>query len=156
MQDVSHLCLWYVQFMGVVEETGTDVKKVQKGQRYVCCFDIACGDCFYCKHQLFSCCMRSNPSNMTCGLYGHKLGGFYGESWCRRSLPLMPLIKLGHDSASAYASDSLSRDEVLQGLSRNNHCYLAFIVGLHMLSSQSSACTIATVAKTDTCYACSI
>ena len=67
-----------MQFMGVVEEVGADVKKVKAGQRYVCCFDISCGECFYCKHNLFSCCMRSNPSNMTCGLYGHKLGGFYG------------------------------------------------------------------------------
>ena len=66
--------------MGVVEEVGAEVKKVQKGQRYVCCFDIGCGECFYCKRQLYSCCMRSNPSNMTCGLYGHKLGGFYGRA----------------------------------------------------------------------------
>ena len=64
--------------MGVIEEVGADVKKVKVGQRYVSCFDIGCGECFYCKHNLFSCCMRSNPSNMTCGLYGHKLGGFYG------------------------------------------------------------------------------
>ena len=68
------------QFMGVVEEVGADVKKVKKGERYVCCFDIGCGECFYCQRQLFSCCMRSNPSNMTCGLYGHKLGGFYGAA----------------------------------------------------------------------------
>ena len=68
-----------VQFMGVVEEVGADVKKVKKGERYVCCFDIGCGECFYCQRQLYSCCMRSNPSNMTCGLYGHKLGGLYGE-----------------------------------------------------------------------------
>ena len=65
--------------MGVIEEVGSDVKKVKAGQRYVCCFDIGCGDCFYCKRNMYSCCMRSNPSNMTCGLYGHKLGGFYGE-----------------------------------------------------------------------------
>lgn len=56
------------------------MKKVKKGERYVCCFDISCGECFYCQRQLYSCCMRSNPSNMTCGLYGHKLGGFYGKA----------------------------------------------------------------------------
>ena len=67
--------------MGVIEEVGADVRKVKVGQRYVSCFDIGCGECFYCKHNLFSCCMRSNPSNMTCGLYGHKLGGFYGAPW---------------------------------------------------------------------------
>ncbi|CAL5229613.1 g12974 [Coccomyxa viridis] len=61
-------------------KSARDVKKVKKGERYVCCFDIGCGECFYCQRQLFSCCMRSNPSNMTCGLYGHKLGGFYGYS----------------------------------------------------------------------------
>ena len=67
--------------MGVIEEVGADVRKVKVGQRSVSCFDIGCGECFYCKHNLFSCCMRSNPSNMTCGLYGHKLGGFYGAPW---------------------------------------------------------------------------
>ena len=66
--------------MGIVEEVGADVKKVKRGERYVCCFDIGCGECFYCQRQLYSCCMRSNPSNMTCGLYGHKLGGFYGRA----------------------------------------------------------------------------
>ena len=52
---------------------------MEKGERYLCCFDIGCGECFYCQRQLYSCCMRSNPSNMTCGLYGHKLGGLYGR-----------------------------------------------------------------------------
>ena len=74
------VCLHAAQFMGVVEEVGADVRKVKKGERYVCCFDIGCGECFYCQRQMFSCCMRSNPSNMTCGLYGHKLGGFYGAA----------------------------------------------------------------------------
>ncbi|CAK0784556.1 hypothetical protein CVIRNUC_007760 [Coccomyxa viridis] len=75
------------EFMGVIEEVGADVRKVKVGQRYVSCFDIGCGECFYCKHNLFSCCMRSNPSNMTCGLYGHKLGGFYGYSHITGGFP---------------------------------------------------------------------
>ena len=84
--------------MGVVEEVGADVKKVKKGERYVCCFDIGCGECFYCQRQLYCCCMRSNPSNMTCGLYGHKLGGFYGEALnafsCRQHILLsMSLLR---------------------------------------------------------------
>ena len=86
-----------MQFMGVIEEVGADVKKVKVGQRYVCCFDIGCGECFYCKHNLFSCCMRSNPSNMTCGLYGHKLGGFYGA-------PLHMSLQKGFSASIAHTS----------------------------------------------------
>ncbi len=66
------------EFMGVVDELGSDVKNVKKGDRAVACFDIACGQCFYCQKGLFSCCTKTNPSNMLCPLYGHKTGGFFG------------------------------------------------------------------------------
>lgn len=47
----SQIILICAQFMGVIEEVGSEVKKVKKGGRYVCCFDISCGDCFYCKRE---------------------------------------------------------------------------------------------------------
>ena len=90
--------------MGVVEEVGADVKKVKKGERYVACFDIGCGECFYCQRQLYCCCMRSNPSNMTCGLYGHKLGGFYGEALNFPSLAFTSLSVSLTSCTTSYTS----------------------------------------------------
>ena len=42
--------------MGVVFDLGEDVKKLNLGDRVVVPFVVACGRCFFCKKQLFSCC----------------------------------------------------------------------------------------------------
>ncbi len=34
-----------MQFMGIVEDVGPEVKNVKKGDRVVACFDIGCGQC---------------------------------------------------------------------------------------------------------------
>ncbi len=75
--------------MGIVVEVGKAVKRLKKGDRVVVPFTISCGDCFFCKKQLFSCCERSNPNkaeaakmmgHSPAGLFGfsHLLGGFPG------------------------------------------------------------------------------
>ncbi|CAN5925707.1 zinc-dependent alcohol dehydrogenase [soil metagenome] len=75
--------------MGVVVEVGSAVKNRKKGDRVVVPFVIACGDCFFCKKGLFSCCDTSNPNaaiaakamgHSPAGLFGfsHMLGGFPG------------------------------------------------------------------------------
>jgi len=75
--------------MGIVVEVGSEVKNLQKGDRVVVPFTISCGDCFFCKKTLFSCCDRSNPNeevarlamgHSPAGLFGfsHMLGGFSG------------------------------------------------------------------------------
>ncbi|KAI8462561.1 MAG: GroES-like protein [Monoraphidium minutum] len=68
------------EFMGVVEEVGSDVKKVQPGDRVVVAFDIACGACFFCKKQPYSSCAASNPSHVQEAVYGQASGGFFGYS----------------------------------------------------------------------------
>lgn len=48
--------------MGVVEEVGPAVTKVKKGDRVVIPFNISCGECFFCKHEMESQCDNSNPN----------------------------------------------------------------------------------------------
>ncbi|HEU0111175.1 MAG TPA: zinc-dependent alcohol dehydrogenase [Flavisolibacter sp.] len=51
------------EFMGVVEETGPAVTKVKKGDRVVVPFTIACGQCFFCAHDLPGHCEQTNPDH---------------------------------------------------------------------------------------------
>ncbi len=48
------------EFMGIVEEVGSDVHKLKKGDRVVVPFPIACGGCFFCQHQMPVHCENSN------------------------------------------------------------------------------------------------
>ena len=47
--------------MGIVVEVGSSVRKLKKGDRVVVPFVIACGHCFFCTKQLYSCCDTTNP-----------------------------------------------------------------------------------------------
>lgn len=53
------------EFMGVVVEAGPGVTKLQKGDRVVVPFVIACGSCFFCDMHLFSACETTNPDRGT-------------------------------------------------------------------------------------------
>ena len=48
------------EFMGIVEEAGSGVTQVRKGDRVVVPFVIACGDCFFCQKQLYAACETTN------------------------------------------------------------------------------------------------
>ena len=50
------------EFMGEVVEVGREVKKLKVGDRVVVPFPIACGKCFFCKRELWSCCDNTNPN----------------------------------------------------------------------------------------------
>ncbi|WP_284644068.1 zinc-dependent alcohol dehydrogenase [Paenibacillus silviterrae] len=58
--------------MGIVEEVGPEVTKLKKGDRVIIPFNIACGHCYYCTHELESQCDNSNPNG--------EMGGFFGYS----------------------------------------------------------------------------
>lgn len=79
------------EFMGEVVEVGSAIRpeKLKVGDRVVVPFTIACGNCFFCKEQLWSCCENSNPNYWIAekmmgyspsGLFGytHMLGGYAG------------------------------------------------------------------------------
>ncbi|WP_033543066.1 zinc-dependent alcohol dehydrogenase [Planococcus sp. CAU13] len=46
--------------MGIVEEVGPEVTKVKKGDRVVIPFNVSCGQCFFCDHEMESQCDNSN------------------------------------------------------------------------------------------------
>ncbi|WP_088103663.1 zinc-dependent alcohol dehydrogenase [Halalkalibacter urbisdiaboli] len=57
--------------MGIVEEVGPDVTKVKKGDRVVVPFNVSCGRCFYCEHEMESQCDNSNPHYDSGGYLGY-------------------------------------------------------------------------------------
>jgi threonine dehydrogenase-like Zn-dependent dehydrogenase len=80
--------------MGEVVAVGKAVRKLKVGDRVVVPFTISCGECFFCKKQLFSSCDTTNPNaemarkamgQSPAGLFGysHMLGGFPAD---RRSI----------------------------------------------------------------------
>ncbi|AZN71956.1 glutathione-dependent formaldehyde dehydrogenase [Georhizobium profundi] len=67
--------------MGEVIEVGRSVKKFQVGDRVVVPFNMACGQCYFCKKQLFSLCDRSNRNaEMARKVMGHSPSGLFGYS----------------------------------------------------------------------------
>ncbi|WP_374166847.1 zinc-dependent alcohol dehydrogenase [Arcticibacter sp. MXS-1] len=69
------------EFMGEVVETGTEVKKLKKGDRVVTVSVIGCGECHYCRHGSWSLCDNSNPhAFMQEKIYNYATGGIFGYS----------------------------------------------------------------------------
>ncbi|PLS79825.1 MAG: glutathione-dependent formaldehyde dehydrogenase [Chloroflexi bacterium] len=69
------------EFMGEVVEVGKEVTNLKRGDRVVVPFPIACGNCFFCKSDLWSCCDNSNPNAwMAEKLWGYSPAGIYGYS----------------------------------------------------------------------------
>lgn len=68
------------EFMGVVEEVGSQVHSLERGDRVVVPFPIACGQCWFCEHKLPTHCVTSNPKNYgpEGGLAQEKGGGLFG------------------------------------------------------------------------------
>jgi threonine dehydrogenase-like Zn-dependent dehydrogenase len=75
--------------MGEVVEVGGEVKNLKPGDKVVVPFVIACGECFFCKKEMYSLCDNTNPNaelaktalgHSTAGLFGysHLTGGFAG------------------------------------------------------------------------------
>src|SRR5512141_1525574 len=69
------------EFMGEVVEVGPAVKNLSVGDRVIVPFTIACGNCYFCKNQLWSLCDNSNPNAyMMEAMYGFSGSGLFGYS----------------------------------------------------------------------------
>lgn len=69
------------EFMGEIVEVGPEVKQRRVGDRVVVAFPISCGECFFCKKELYSLCENSNPNAwMAEKLFGHSPAGIFGYS----------------------------------------------------------------------------
>lgn len=68
------------EFMGIVEEVGPGVSSLQRGDRVVVPFPIACGGCFFCQHALPGHCENSNPDHYgpEGGVLTQKGGALFG------------------------------------------------------------------------------
>ncbi|MFN6963398.1 MAG: zinc-dependent alcohol dehydrogenase [Pyrinomonadaceae bacterium] len=67
--------------MGEVVEVGPEVKNLKVGDRVVVPFTISCGECFFCRKGLYSCCDNSNPNALTAQkIMGHSTAGLFGYS----------------------------------------------------------------------------
>jgi len=78
------------EFMGEVVEVGSEVRRIQKGDRVVVPSFITCGSCWYCRHELYSLCDNTHAEPElqepvlgahTAGIYGytHAFGGYAGS-----------------------------------------------------------------------------
>jgi threonine dehydrogenase-like Zn-dependent dehydrogenase len=64
------------EFMGEVVEVGSGNHRLRVGDRVVVPFTIACGNCYFCKEQLWSLCDNSNPNAWML----EKITGFSGSA----------------------------------------------------------------------------
>ena len=105
------------EFMGEVVEVGSGNTKLKIGDRVIVPFTIACGNCYYCKEELWSACDNSNPNawmaEKVMGYagsalfgYSHMYGGYAGGQAEYARVPFA-------DVGPFKVPDSLSDEQVL-------------------------------------------
>ncbi|TLD38447.1 putative s- glutathione dehydrogenase protein [Venturia nashicola] len=114
------------EFCGIIDEMGSEAaqssKGLKKGDRVVCSFQIACGDCFFCKNKLSSQCEKTNSNTIENAMYGGRTAGMFGYShftggfaggqaeWVRvpyGDVNLLPIPDDVPDEKALYLSDVL-------------------------------------------------
>src|ERR1700761_171391 len=69
------------EFMGLVEEVGPEVKNLKPGDRVVVPFTIACGNCHFCRKQIWAACDNTNPNaHLMEAAYGYSGSALFGYS----------------------------------------------------------------------------
>ncbi|MEI9949039.1 MAG: zinc-dependent alcohol dehydrogenase [Pseudomonadota bacterium] len=106
--------------MGIVVDTGPEVKKVKKGDRVVIPFTIACGACFFCKKGLWAACDTTNPNAaMAAKMMGHSPAGLFGYSHLTGGYPggQAEYLRVPHADVGCLKIESDLPDEKLLFLS---------------------------------------
>ena len=103
--------------MGIVEEVGSAVTNLRKGDRVVVPFTISCGHCFFCDRTLFSLCDNSNPKPENARkMMGDSPAGIFGYSHLLGGIPggQAELLRVPHgDVGPIKVPDGLEDDQVL-------------------------------------------
>jgi threonine dehydrogenase-like Zn-dependent dehydrogenase len=69
------------EFTGIVEEVGSAVDNLKRGDHVLVPFNISCGICYFCSRELYSNCHNTNPNASALGGifgYSHSTGGYDG------------------------------------------------------------------------------
>lgn len=69
------------EFIGEIVDVGSSVEKVKLGDRVMVPFNIACGQCVFCKQEMYGMCHEANPQTTGAGGifgYSHTTGGYNG------------------------------------------------------------------------------
>ncbi len=105
--------------VGIVEETGKNVRNIKRGDRVVVPSSIACGYCSYCRNGFFAKCINANPNGPRAGtaFYGgpKESGPFNGFQAEKARVPFANVgpVKLPEeltDEEAIFLSDILPTD----------------------------------------------
>lgn len=102
--------------MGIVDEAGTAVKDVRKGDRVVVSACIADGTCWFCRQGFPSACEGTNESPIMDKLYGSSSAGIFGYSHLTGAYPggQAEYISVPHaDFNTLKVPDTLSDEQAL-------------------------------------------
>lgn len=94
--------------VGVVERLGSDVSSVAREQRVVVAFNIACGECWFCRNGQTALC--EDFRNLGAGIFGGGLAGTQAElvRVPNADVNLLPIPEQVDDEAALFVGDVLT------------------------------------------------
>lgn len=103
--------------MGIVEEVGSGVSRLKKGDRVVVPFTISCGTCWFCEQTMYSLCDTTNPKPENARqAMGHSPAGIFGYSHLTGGIPggQAEYLRVPHaDVGPIIVPDGLTDEQVL-------------------------------------------